>query len=159
MYQISRMSRISGEMDSDDDLFGNVLASTSDSQLPKSNIEHQSSPLPANTNASLPDATNDQMVVDQSQSSQEKGKSRENNLPLEQSGPSTNDQQPCENPWQTVTRKKKKSSSKKNKTEHNAVLRVMTEHKPTSYQNVSEIMVYDIPASWKPEKILNELTL
>jgi hypothetical protein len=148
-----------GEVDSDDELFGNVSAGTSGSQLPKSPTEHQSSPSTANTNAPLPDATNDQMLVDQSQPSQEKGKSCEDDPPLEQNGPSTNDQQTRENPWQTVTRKKKKSSSKKNKTEHNAVLRVMTEHKPTSYEKVTEIMVYDIPATWKPEKILNELTL
>jgi hypothetical protein len=135
------------KLDSDDELFGNVLASTSDSQLPNSNNEHQSSPLPANTNASLPDATDDQMLVDQSQPSQEKGKSREDDPLLEQQGLSTNDQQSRENPWQTVIRKKKKNSSKKNKTERNAVLRVMTEHKPTSYQKVSEIMVYDILAT------------
>jgi hypothetical protein len=113
-------------MDSDDELFGKVSAGTSGSQLPKSPTEHQSSPSTANTNAPLPDATDDQMLVDQSQPSQEKGKSREDYPPLEQSGPSTDDQQTRENPWQTVTRKKKKSSSKKNKTERNAVLRVMT---------------------------------
>jgi hypothetical protein len=149
----------SGGMDSDDDPFGKVSSGTSGSQIPISNNEHQSSPLPANTNAPLPVATDDQMLVDQSLSSQEKGKSREDYPPLEQSGLSTDDQQPRENPWQTVTRKKKKNSSKKNKTERNAVLRVMTEHKPTSYDKVSEIMVYDIPTTWKPEKILNELTL
>jgi hypothetical protein len=59
MSDDSELAENTSEMDSDDELFGNVLASTSDSQLPKSNIEHQSSSLPANTNASLLDATND----------------------------------------------------------------------------------------------------
>jgi hypothetical protein len=83
MSDDSELAENLGNMDSDDDLFGNVLTSTSESQLPKSNNEHQSSPLPANTNAPLPDATDDQMLVDQSQSSQEKGKSREDDPPLE----------------------------------------------------------------------------
>jgi hypothetical protein len=96
-----------GVMDSDDELFGNVSAGTSGFQLPKSPTEHQSSPSTANTNAPLPNATDDQMLVDQSQPSQEKGKSREDDPPLEQNGPSTDDQQTRENPWQTVTRKKK----------------------------------------------------
>jgi hypothetical protein len=155
----SELAESLGGMDSDDDLFGKVHGGTSGFQLPHLNNEYQSSPSTANTNAPLPGATDDQMLVDQSQSSQEKGKSCEDDPPLEQSRPSTDDQQPRENPWQTVTRKKKKNSSRKNKMERNAVLRVMTEHKLTSYNKVSEILVYDIPATWKPEKILNELTL
>jgi hypothetical protein len=35
----------------------------------------------------------------------------------------------------------------------------MTEHKPTSHQKVHEIIVYDVPSTWQPEKIMNELTL
>jgi hypothetical protein len=35
----------------------------------------------------------------------------------------------------------------------------MTEHKPASHQEVYEIMVYDIPSTWRPEKIMSELTL
>jgi hypothetical protein len=90
--------------------------------------------------------------------SQEKGKSQADNLPPEQSGSDTSEEQQQQNEgWQTVMRKKKKSS-KKNKTQHQEVLRVMTEHKPTSYQKVHEIMVYDIPSTWQPEKIMNELT-
>jgi hypothetical protein len=129
-------------MDFNDDLFGKVSSGTSGFQLPITNNEHQSSLFTANTNAFLLDATDGQIYVNQSLSSQEKGKSYEDHdPPLEQIGQSTDDQQPCENPWQTVTHKKKKSS-KKNKTERNAVLRVMTEHKPISYEKGLEIMVY-----------------
>jgi hypothetical protein len=35
----------------------------------------------------------------------------------------------------------------------------MTEHKPTSYQKVHELTVYDVPSTWRPEKIMSELTL
>jgi hypothetical protein len=35
----------------------------------------------------------------------------------------------------------------------------MTEHKPTFHQKVHELMVYDVLSTWRPEKIMSELTL
>jgi hypothetical protein len=93
--------------------------------------------------------TSDHMIVDPLPvTSQEKGKSRADDLPPEQSGSSTNEeQQQNDEGWQTVTRKKKKSS-KKNKTQCQDVLRIMTEYKPASHQKVHEITVYDVPSMW-----------
>jgi hypothetical protein len=107
--------------------------------------------LPSNTHRTTEIIlnTSDYMLVDPPPvTSQEKGKSRIDDLPPVQSGSGTSEeQQQNDKGWQTVTRKKKKSS-KKNKTQYQDVLRVMTEHKPTSHQKVHKLMVYDVPSTW-----------
>jgi hypothetical protein len=89
---------------------------------------------------------------------QEKEKFQADDPPPEQYGTGTTEEQQNDESWQTVTRKKKKSS-KKNKTQRQEVLKVMTDHKPTSHQKVHKIMVCDVPSTWRPEKIMNKLTL
>jgi hypothetical protein len=135
-------------------------AGKKDDILPSSSFStHQSSPSVPHTMEEIPNTT-DHMIVDPPPvTSQEKGKSQVNDPPFEQTGTGTpEEQQQNDEGWQTVTWKKKKSS-KKNKTQRQEVLRVMTEHKPASHQKVHEIMVYDVPSTWRPEKIMNELTL